>query len=85
MFLELGIFLSQAIWLWRVRHICREAKKCGLSYDEYIAINPSKKPDRCQSPNSVEDLEDGLPPNTPVMDAEKKLPLPVEKCWIRRP
>ena len=42
MALETGIFLSQAIWLWRVRHVRKEAKKDGKTYDEYVAENPSK-------------------------------------------
>lgn len=44
--LETGIFASQAIWLWRVRHIRREAKKCGKTYDEFVAGNPDKNIER---------------------------------------
>jgi uncharacterized membrane protein YccC len=36
MALETGIFVSQAIWLWRVRHVRKEAKKAGKTYDEYV-------------------------------------------------
>ncbi|KAJ4374745.1 hypothetical protein N0V83_001821 [Neocucurbitaria cava] len=57
MAVETGIFLSQAIWLWRVRHIRREAKKVGLMYDQYIAKNPSKKLPRSDSQDSVVDVE----------------------------
>lgn len=57
MVLETGIFASQAIWLWRVRHIRREAKKAGLTYDEYIAKHPSKKLSRSESRETVVDVE----------------------------
>jgi hypothetical protein len=60
MVLESGIFLSQAIWLWRVRHVRREAKKAGKSYDEYVAEHPSKRLIRSKSSTSVEDVEAGL-------------------------
>jgi hypothetical protein len=56
MFLEAGIFLSQFIWLWRVRHVRREAKKAGKTYDEYVAEHPSKELSRS---NSTTDLEAG--------------------------
>lgn len=52
MVLETGIFISQAIWLYRVRDIRREAKKAGMSYDEYMAKIP-----RSESQNSVVDVE----------------------------
>jgi len=57
MLLETGIFMSQAIWLWRVRHVRREAKKAGKTYDEYIAENPSKKIPRSESSETVVDVE----------------------------
>ncbi|XPS68774.1 hypothetical protein M3J09_001058 [Ascochyta lentis] len=57
MFLETGIFASQAIWLWRVRHIRREAKKAGKTYDEYVAEHPSKKLPSSQSSETVVDVE----------------------------
>ena len=57
MLLETGIFASQAIWLWRVRHVRREAKKAGKTYDEYIAENPSKKIPRPESSETVVDVE----------------------------
>lgn len=61
MTLESGIFLSQAIWLWRVRHIRKEAKKAGQTYDEFIAQHPSKKLDRSSSSSdsSIQDVEAG--------------------------
>ncbi|KAF1838237.1 PQ-loop-domain-containing protein [Decorospora gaudefroyi] len=49
MVLETGIFASQAIWLWRVRHIRREAKIAGKTYDEYVALKPAKSIRRCES------------------------------------
>lgn len=52
MVLETGIFISQAIWLYRVRDVRREAKKAGMSYDEYMAKIP-----RSESQNSVVDVE----------------------------
>jgi hypothetical protein len=57
MFLELGIFASQAIWLWRTRHIRREAKAAGKTYDEYIAAHPSKKFPRSESSDSIANVE----------------------------
>ena len=57
MTLETGIFLSQAIWLWRVRHIRREAKKLGMSYDEYVDAHPSKKLERTDSSETIADME----------------------------
>ena len=33
--IELGIFLSQAIWLFRTRKIRRRAKEAGLDWDEF--------------------------------------------------
>lgn len=57
MVLETGIFMSQAIWLWRVRHVRREAKKAGKTYDDYIAENPSIKIPRSESSETVVDLE----------------------------
>jgi hypothetical protein len=56
MVLETGIFASQAIWLWRVRHIRREAKAAGQTYDEYVAANPSKRL-RSESTETVVDVE----------------------------
>jgi hypothetical protein len=55
MLLETGIFASQAIWLWRVRHVRREAKSAGKTYDEY----PSKKIPRSLSQETVVDVEAG--------------------------
>ncbi|KAF1953435.1 hypothetical protein CC80DRAFT_551478 [Byssothecium circinans] len=57
MSLETGIFLSQAIWLWRVRHVRREAKKAGKTYDEYVTEHPSKKLARSKSANTLVDVE----------------------------
>lgn len=57
MVLETGIFISQAIWLWRVRHVRREAKKAGMTYDEYIAQHPSKKLPSSASAETVVDVE----------------------------
>jgi len=57
MVLETGIFASQAIWLYRVRHVRREAKKAGMSYDGYIAQHPSKKIPRSDSTETVVDVE----------------------------
>ncbi|KAJ8113636.1 hypothetical protein OPT61_g4278 [Boeremia exigua] len=57
MLLETGIFMSQAIWLWRVRHIRREAKKAGKTYDEYVSENSSKDIPRSDSCETVVDLE----------------------------
>jgi hypothetical protein len=60
MVLETGIFFSQAIWLWRVRHIRRAAKKAGMSYDEYVEKNhDGVKLPRCGSSETVGDVEMG--------------------------
>ncbi|EUC48348.1 hypothetical protein COCMIDRAFT_34222 [Bipolaris oryzae ATCC 44560] len=60
MLLETGIFASQAIWLWRVRHVRAEAKKAGKTYDEYIAENPSKKLFASESSETFVDVEAGI-------------------------
>jgi hypothetical protein len=75
LFLELGIFISQFIWLWRVRHVRRAAKKAGKSYDEYIAENPSKKLERSESTETV-DVEAGH------REKKESVPsvTPLEKC-----
>jgi hypothetical protein len=57
MVLETGIFASQAIWLWRVRHVRREAKKAGKTYDAYIAENPSKNLPWSESSETIVDVE----------------------------
>jgi hypothetical protein len=57
--LETGIFFSQAIWLYRVRHIRAAAKKAGMSYDEYVATHPSVKLPRCESSETFVDIETG--------------------------
>lgn len=57
MVLETGIFASQAIWLWRVRHVRREAKKAGMTYDQYVAQYPSKKLPQSDSQETVVDVE----------------------------
>ena len=59
MVLESGIILSQFIWLWRVRHVRREAKKVGMTYDEYVAAHPSKKLVRTDSSETIIDVEAG--------------------------
>ncbi|KAF1922787.1 uncharacterized protein M421DRAFT_10247 [Didymella exigua CBS 183.55] len=59
MLLETGIVASQVIWLWRVRHIRKEAKKAGKTYDEYVAENPSKRIPRSGSSETVVDVEAG--------------------------
>jgi hypothetical protein len=56
-FLETGIFASQAIWLYRVRHVRREAKKAGMSYNKYVAAHPSKGLSRSESSETVVDVE----------------------------
>jgi hypothetical protein len=78
MFLELGIFISQFIWLWRVRHVRRAAKKAGKSYDDYVAENPSKKLERSESTDTV-DIEAGQG------EEKKSVPFfaPLEKCVIK--
>jgi hypothetical protein len=54
MVFETGIFASQAVWLWRVRHMRREAKKLGLSYDEYVARGPAKGIQGSESSETVD-------------------------------
>jgi hypothetical protein len=81
MFLEAGIFVSQWIWLWRVRHIRREAKKLGKTYDEYIAEHPSKKLRRSESSDTIKDLE-AFDCGTTANDTTEKLPFP-EKCLTK--
>lgn len=73
MTLETGIFMSQAIWLWRVRHIRHEAKKLGMTYDEYVDAHPSKKLSRNASLETVADVE----------AAHTEEPAVPEKCFSR--
>jgi hypothetical protein len=55
--LETGIFASQAVWLWRVRHERREAKRAGMSYDEYVAKHPEKGLKTSMSTETFVDVE----------------------------
>jgi hypothetical protein len=57
--LEAGIFVSQAIWLYRIRHVRREAKKAGKSYDQFIAEHPGKNIAVSEAGSSTVDLEAG--------------------------
>ena len=59
MALETGIFLSQAIWLWRVRHVRKQAKKECKTYDEYVTEHPSKKLPRSGPDAAIADVEAG--------------------------
>lgn len=77
MLLETGIFASQALWLWRVRHIRAEAKKAGLTYDQYIAKHPTKKLPRSDSQETVVDVEACWERKDSVFDTTK-----VEKEWV---
>jgi len=70
MLLETGIFASQAIWLWRVRHVRREAKKAGKTYDEYVAENQGKKLPRCGSEETFVDVETGCEKKTTIGGGE---------------
>ncbi|KAF2107753.1 hypothetical protein BDV96DRAFT_294295 [Lophiotrema nucula] len=81
MFLELGIFASQAIWLWRVRHVRREAKKAGKTYDAYIANHPTKKLARSPSSETVADLEAGHQAVETITTPEKCLTKPSQKSF----
>jgi len=76
MVLEAGMFISQGIWLWRVRHVRREAKKLGMTYDEYVDSNLSKKLSRTESLETI-DLESGdAVPVEPISSPEKCVPKP---------
>ncbi|KAJ4311367.1 hypothetical protein N0V94_007970 [Neodidymelliopsis sp. IMI 364377] len=79
MLLETGIFVSQAIWLWRMRHIRQEAKKAGKTYDEYVAENPSKKLPRSDSSETVIDVEAAHEPKHQDSVSEQCNPEPSEK------
>lgn len=72
MLLETGIVISQAIWLWRVRHIRREAKMVGKTYDEYVAEHPKKILPRSQSSETVLDVEAGHEHQDRDSSAEKR-------------
>jgi hypothetical protein len=69
MVLETGIFASQAIWLWRVRHVRREAKKAGKTYDDFVKENQGKTLMRCGSEETFIDIETGVADK--IADAEK--------------
>ncbi|KAF1999041.1 PQ-loop-domain-containing protein [Amniculicola lignicola CBS 123094] len=87
MTLEAGIFMSQAIWLWRTRHVRREAKRIHLTYDDYIKEHPSRKLPRNHSMETVVDVEAGhgasqvtiAVPETCVLGDEKQAPAGVIK------
>jgi hypothetical protein len=59
--LETGIFVSQALWMWRVRHVRCQAKGLGLTYDEFV----ERFPERCRrgmeskSEETIVDVEKG--------------------------
>lgn len=55
--LETGIFASQAVWMWRVRRVRAEAKRAGMTYDEYVSQNPTKKFPFNESEETVVDEE----------------------------
>ncbi|RMZ69584.1 pq loop repeat [Pyrenophora seminiperda CCB06] len=78
MVLETGIFASQAIWLWRVRHIRRAAKKVGKTYDEYIAENTKKIP-RSDSAETIVDVEAAREKDTTDARSEKTA-VTTEEC-----
>jgi hypothetical protein len=59
MVLETGIFASQALWMWRVRHVRREAKALGLSYDEYVERFPERRGMVSKSEETIVDVEKG--------------------------
>ncbi|KAF2236006.1 hypothetical protein EV356DRAFT_93270 [Viridothelium virens] len=40
--LEIGIFISHTIWLYRTRRVRREAEFIGMSYDDYVASGEPK-------------------------------------------
>jgi hypothetical protein len=71
--LETGIFVSQGVWLWRVRHVRREAKKLGLSYDEYVLRHPEKKIPNSLSEESVVDVEACREKKDSTCDEKKKM------------
>ncbi|EDU41625.1 conserved hypothetical protein [Pyrenophora tritici-repentis Pt-1C-BFP] len=70
MALETGIFASQAVWLWRVRHIRRAAKKVGKTYDEYVAESTKKIP-RSDSAETMVDVEAAREKDTADARSEK--------------
>ncbi|KAI2486183.1 pq loop repeat protein [Pyrenophora tritici-repentis] len=70
MALEAGIFASQAVWLWRVRHIRRAAKKVGKTYDEYVAESTKKIP-RSDSTETMVDVEAAREKDTADARSEK--------------
>ncbi|CAG5186654.1 uncharacterized protein ALTATR162_LOCUS11653 [Alternaria atra] len=83
MVLETGIFASQAIWLWRVRHVRREAKKAGKTYDEYVAENQGKKLPRCGSEETFVDVETGCEKKTTIGGGEYDAGTDAEKATIK--
>jgi hypothetical protein len=79
--LETGIFISQAIWLWRFRHVRHEAKKCGKTFDKFVAEHPSKQLTGSGPSTSMVDLEGGLS----TMEAATENILTPEKCKVMPP
>ena len=41
--LEVGIFASQGIWLYRTRRVRKAAKEAGMTYDEFVEATGSKE------------------------------------------
>jgi len=78
MVLETGIFASQAIWLWRVRHIRHAAKKVGKTYDEYTAENTKKIP-RSDSAETIVDVEAAREKDTADARSEKTV-IATQEC-----
>jgi hypothetical protein len=73
MLLEIGIFASHIIWLYRTRRVRKEAKEAKMTYDEYISQredgdeHPAPSPPAAASEETLgtqhemsSDLEKGL-------------------------
>jgi len=83
LFLELGIFFSQIIWLYRTRHIRHLAKKCGKTYDEYIADEAnSLSPNWPVTENTMPKINERT--NNSLKSAHETLRR-LEKCVMKGP
>jgi len=82
LFLELGIFISQVLWLYRTRKIRHLAKKCGKTYDEYIAEANYREPNWQVTENTEPKINEDMKPSPePTYNTLRGL----EKCVTKEP
>lgn len=68
MLLEIGIFTSHLVWLYRTRQVRKAAKEAKMSYDDFVNDQASASP---QAGASQETLSDAAAAPTAQVDLEK--------------